>query len=309
MTSESLKAEFSPPAPAAAKSSQKNTPDGCYPRSFHIIDFALHNLFSTAYAIPHRDNLPVISDSAEYLTLEEMDFAAEEVEQSIDPVYILPDPTEDFIFEFNGTRDWAPFTATLVLRDPAGNPVEKQDAHPYMRIALEEFMDDIALAITDMEGIRVNIEKATICANHPLTLYRALRELIAARNEDAEVAMETLKMDETDLNFPIEYRSINLPDDGYDSAAGTNDADGRHNLLIAEGADFMNDDHTQEVALQNIPPRAYSNLTDLYLTAQGTKTRLEYDAPMLRLDEMESIILEETRNRKSYKPNPLLNLH
>lgn len=309
MTSKSLKAEFSPPAPVMADSSPKDTPDGCYPRSFHIIGFALHNLFATTYALPHRHNLPVTSDSADYLTLQEMDFAAGEIEQSIDPIYILPDPAEDFAFEFKGTRDWAPFTATLVLHDAEGNPVEKHEAHPYMRTALEEFIDDIALATTEMEGIRVNVDNATIQTNNPLTLYRALRELVTCRNEDADAAMETLNLDEDDPSFPIEYRGIDLPGDGYDITAGTNDADGDRVRLIAEGADFMNDDDTQEVALQNIPPRPYSNLTDLFLAAQDTKDRLEYGAPMLRFDEMESIILEETRNRKSYLPNPLLNLH
>ncbi len=289
MTAKSLKTDFSPSAPAAPDFTKKEAPEGRYPRSFHIIDFALHNLFSAAYALPHCINLPVINDSAEYMTLEEIDIASEEADLHIDPVYVLPDPIQDFAFQFEGAEDWAPFTATLLLLDTEGSPLDKYDAHPFMRTAFEEFMNDIALAVTELEGIRVNVDKGTVRANDPLLLYRALHELIIARNEDTDFA--------------------NLPDDGYDISAGTNDADGDRARLIVEGADFMNDDHTEDLALQNIPSRPYNSLTDLFLVAQNTRTRLECGAPMLRLDEMESIILEETRNRKSYSANPLLNRH
>lgn len=307
MTVKTLKTEFSPEAPAETKVSPKTAPEGCYPRSFHIIDFALHNLFSAAYAMPHQDNLPEIRDSAEYLALLEMEFPAEEIDRSIDPVTKLPDPVLDFIFEFKGTEDWAPFTATLVLRDADGNPVEKQDSHPYMRAAVEEFMNDLSLAATEMEGIGVNVHNATIRTNDPLTLYRALAELIFARNEDFFAAIQTMGTNENNAVPPLEYRGINLPDNGYTAPTGNDD--GERARLIVEGADFFTDDQTQDVAFHNIPSRPYNDLTELFLTAQDIRTRLEYGDPMLRLDEMESIILQETRNQKSYKPNPLLNRH
>lgn len=311
MTVKTLKTAFDNQTPAETNmetdAPAKNAPEGCYPRSFRIIDFALHNLFSTAYAMPHQDNLPEMKNSADYLALLEMEFPAEQIDRSIDPATMLPDPVLDFVFEFKGAEDWAPFTATLVLRDTAGNPIEKQDAHPYMRDAAEDFMNDMALAANEMEGISVNVNNATIRANDPLMLYRALAELVFARNEDFFTALETLAANESDAAPPLEYRSINLPDDGYTVPTGNDD--GERARLIVEGAVFMTDDQTQDVAFQNIPSRPYNDLTEVFLVAQDVKTKLEYGDPMLRLDEMEAIILQETRNQKSYKPNPLLNRH
>ena len=321
MSLKDLKASFAlPSAPCEVEPGQEkpeNEPgdDGLYPRSLHILDFALTNLFCAGYAIPHTDKVRVLHDTAERMTYEELEgYEAAEAEaldgKTISRAHALPNPADGFFFEFLGTEDWSPCQISLYLCDHTGESVELGEAPDAMQEAYKEFLHDLSMATTHVEGVRVKMDEGTIEVGSPLALYKVITDLIIARNEAADEAAEEMKKDLDAPDFPMELRDIDLPQMGWESYSGKGqDLDLSERTFALVGADFLDDEDTQEYALQNVPPRAYHSKRDLYLALCDVKARLEVYAPMVRLDEMEAIIRQETHREKTYAPNPLLNLH
>lgn len=320
MSTKNIKAAFALPASPIGPEERRYEPeidpgeDGIHPRSLHILDFALTNLFCTGYAVPHTDKVRHLSDTAETMTYEELDaYEAEVVTplgKNISRAHGLPNPADSFYFEFLGLEDWAPCQISLYLCDHAGEPIEISDAPDAMQDAYKEFFFDLSMATSNVDGVRVKADKGLIETNDPLALYKVIAELIVNRNEEAYAAEEGLKKDLGDPDFPMEFRDIDLPQMGWEAYSGRGqDADLAHKFIAAAGSDFLYDDDTANLALQNVPPRAYNSEYDLFLALADTKARMEAYVPMVRLDEMEAIIRSEVRNEKSYAPNPLLNLH
>jgi|GEM_PF-3667398 len=288
--------------------------DGIHPRTLHILDFALTNLFCAGYAVPHTDKVRCLDDTAEIMTFEELDAYEAEVAtplgKSISRAHGLPNPADSFFFEFLGLDDWAPCQISLFLCDREGESIEIADAPDALQDAYREFFYDLSMATTNIDGVRVKPDKGLIETNDPLALYKIIAELIVSRNDDAYELAEQLKKDCDDPGFPMEFRDIDLPQMGWEAYSPRGqDADLDQKFTAAAGSDFLYDDDTAHYALQNVPPRSYNSEHDLFLVLADIKGRMEAYVPMVRLDEMEAIIRNEVRKEKSYAPNPLLNLH
>lgn len=318
MSIKDLKTSFIIPAAPEADLAPENpgydaSNDGIYPRSLHIIDFSLTNLFETAYAIPHLDRYR-LSDGLDMMMPEEIDmledtFATELQHRKINRLQDMFDPVTSYSFLFDGFEDWADFNVTLTMTDLEGEDIDLKDAHPGMQAAFAEFMEDLSLATSVVDGIKVDTKRGIIRARDPLALFKAISEVIHAHNENVEDKEDELKMREDDPAFPLEFRSIPLPQDAFDPFVKCNDADMDRTSKIGNGHDYLFAEDTQDVSLQNLPPRPYNHLDDACQAAEQMRERFQFSAPMVRLDEMEAIIRNELRREKSYTPNPLLNLH
>lgn len=288
--------------------------DGIYPRSLHILDFSLTNLFETAYAIPHLDRYR-LTDGLDMMAPEEMDayedtFAAELGGRKIDRLPAINDPVTSYSFLFDGFEDWNDFSVTLTMTDAEdGEDIDLADAHPGMQAAFAEFMEDLSLTTSVVDGIKIDTKRGIIRARDPLALFMAISEVIHAHNEAVEDKEAELKMREDDPAFPLEFRSIPLPQHAFEPFDKCNDADMDRNNKIGNGHDYLFGEDTQNVSLQNLPPRAYNSIDDACQAADQIRDRFQFSAPMVRLDEMEAIIRNEMRREKSYAPNPILNLH
>lgn len=304
MADKSLKSNFQPPTTKSLKPHGPSASDGCFPRCIVILDFILNDLFCNAYVIPHTDKLPHPNDCLEPTTLDEAVMTHAQTGHIIDRAYILP-PTENmFNFSFIGVEDWSPFEAKVNLKNEKNRNIAYRNALPALQDALTEFMEDLALATTNLDGVHVDGPKGTIRAYDPVTLFKVIRALILWRQQQHDVP-------EGYMNAPVEFRSINLPQLGFEDAGNNNDIDAkpeRRDKCI-EGLKFLCDNNSCKIALSTLPPRAYNNTEDLFMAAYNTKERLAGYQPMTRLDELEAIVLAEVRKQRSYKANPLLNLH
>lgn len=288
---------------------------GRYPRALKILAFILNDLFLTGYALAHATRKTQKNDSASYL---------------IDPdpqalqtcAHVLPDVGMMFDFEARGKMHWSPLELRLLLLDWRGRITKPDKAHPAMKAALEEFMDDITLAATNLQGVRVNFEKGVIRTNDPMALFRLIRQVIRDRNmlptvDDSEKPVRrdgdparNAEDDPAEQKRPIDMMTL-YSGQTYDEASyrTTNDTDpGEGELLqgMAQlGADYLMDEDP-EGALNNLPMRPYIDADDLYRAVFTLKGRIENGESVFSLDEAEAIILEETTGQR-YGANPLLN--
>ncbi len=307
---------------------QEAGPDnsGCYPRSLHIIDFVLTNLFETAYLVPRICKL-YVDDSADIMTEEDFEdtFSEGLAGRKIVRPTQFHDPQNDYYLEFEGLDDWSPFEVSFIAVDPDGNTLDRHDAHECLQAAISMFLYDMSLATTNTENIHVDTETGLIRCRDPLTLYKVVRDLILWRNQEAAEHEDETNMSADDPRFPIELRPVRLPRYGLDMNERGKDVDPERLIKIMQGAEYFHqeDEESPEsmensdsepadkayIALQNTPPFAYNTRADFYLAAYDIRERIEFQQTLVRLDEMEAIILQETRQHKTYRANTLLNLH
>lgn len=288
---------------------------GRYPRSLKILAFILNDLFLTGYALAHATRKTQKNDSASYMIEQDP-----EIYRTC--AHVLPDVGMMFDFEARGKMHWAPLELRLLVLDWRGWITKPEKAHPVMKAAFEEFMDDISLAATNLQGVRVNFEKGIIRTNDPMALFRLVRQVIRDRSmlpdiDDGEKPLrkdgtpaKTAEDDPAEHKRPIDmmtlYSGQTYDDDSYKT---TNDAlPGEGELLhgMAQlGADYLMDEDP-EGAMNNLPMRPYIGADDLYREVFTLKGRMENGESVFSLDEAEAIILEETTGQR-YGANPLLN--
>lgn len=288
---------------------------GRYQRSLKILAFILNDLFLTGYALPHVTRKTQKNDSASYICEQDP-----EIYRTC--AHVLPDVGMMFDFEARGKMHWSPLELRLLVLDWRGWITKPEKAHPVMKAAFEEFMDDISLAATNLQGVRVNFEKGIIRTNDPMALFRLVKQVIRDRSmlpdiDDSEKPLrrnsthaKTAEDDPAEHKRPIDmmtlYSGQTYDDDSYKT---TNDAlPGEGELLhgMAQlGADYLMDEDP-EGAMNNLPMRPYIDTDDLYREVFTLKGRMENGESVFSLDEAEAIILEETTGQR-YSANPLLN--
>lgn len=292
-------------------------PRGRYPRSLKILAFVLNDLFLTGYALRHTTRKTQKNDSASYLIDPDPDAL-------LTCAHILPDVGMMFDFEVRGKMHWSPLELRLLLLDGRGWIAKPDKAHPAMKAAFQEFMEDTALAATNLQGVRINTEKGIVRTNDPMALFRLVKQIIRDRDFRPDVqdkkkpANEDGSRAKTDDDDPaLHKRPIDMmtlySGQTYDDSSytTTNDTDPNEAELLrgmAQLGEVYLMDEDPEGALNNVPMRPYINADDLYRTIFTLKGRMESGESVFSLDEAEAIILEETTGQR-YNANPLLNPH